>query len=159
MLHSPISINPTFFVSNITSSVTGTTNATVLATINIPPNTMGPNSLLRVWVLFTYTNSANNKVIRVNLNGNSSQIITVTNTTTALISRLQNVYCKNSNIAKVYATSNTGTTGLGTSTGTNFNINNNTNIVVDFIGALANAGETISLRAAHVEIFNSSVIM
>lgn len=53
------------------TALTGSTSETTLATFTVPANLMGTNGTLRVSTVFTFTNSANNKVLRVNFGGST----------------------------------------------------------------------------------------
>jgi len=55
--------------SSAASSITGTVSETTLGTVTVPANAMGRNGLLRVTTVWSYTESANNKTLRVNACG------------------------------------------------------------------------------------------
>jgi hypothetical protein len=61
--------------SGTSAAVTGTAAETVLATISIPANTIGPNGQMKINAYWTTTSSANNKTIRVRLGGLSGSVI------------------------------------------------------------------------------------
>lgn len=65
--------------SAITVSCASTAVDEVLATFSIAAGTMGPNSILQIEPLWTYTNSANNKILKVKIGG--STVYTATRTT------------------------------------------------------------------------------
>lgn len=55
--------------SAVAVPVTNTLTETALATIAIPAGAMGPNGILRITSVFSFTNSANNKTLRFRLGG------------------------------------------------------------------------------------------
>jgi hypothetical protein len=61
--------------SGVTSAVTGTASETTLATITIPPNTLGANGQIKINAYWSATVSANTKTIRARLGGLAGSII------------------------------------------------------------------------------------
>jgi len=64
-------------------STTGDTNENTLATITIPAGAMGANGIVRITTVFSYTNSANTKSLRVKFGGTTYQNTSVTTTASA----------------------------------------------------------------------------
>lgn len=93
------------FDSAVAVALTGTLTKTALATVDVPAGVMGPNSTLRVLPVWSYTNSANNKVIGVEV-GTAMPGTTIymrTRTTTAgetPLIEVQNRGAKSSQISK-----------------------------------------------------------
>ncbi len=141
--------------SAVASSITGTTTETALATVTIPAGAMGATGMLRVSTQWSYTNSANNKTIRIRFGGMSgTQYLSVTPTTTASlrdIPRLiMNRNATNSQIGGVVS----GTAGYAPTTGSCVTSAVDTTSAVDLVmtAALANTGETITLESYLVEL-------
>ncbi len=65
----PLSSVQVLAQSGVAASWTGTTDEVALATVNVPGGLLGLNSAIRVKVVFTTTNSANNKTLRVRYGG------------------------------------------------------------------------------------------
>ncbi len=62
-------VAPLFACQHTPVSVTGTTTETTLFSTVIPGGTLGANGALRVMALFSHTNSANGKLLRVRFGG------------------------------------------------------------------------------------------
>lgn len=58
-----------------------------LATITVPANAMGPNGSLRIWTSWTFTNGADDKIIRARFSGAAGTIYTTNTLTTTLSTR------------------------------------------------------------------------
>jgi hypothetical protein len=78
---SQINKDPIIFRQNTQSLASGTTETT-LATFTLPPNTLGANGSVRITAVWTITNSANNKTVKVNFGSTSiwNQVLTTTTT-------------------------------------------------------------------------------
>jgi hypothetical protein len=137
--------------SGVASSVTGTTAETTLASITIPGGMMGPNGMLRIRTFWSYTNSANNKNLRVNFGGtvllNSNQTTTATAWEDTIIS---NRGALNSQGGVSRITSNSGNTSIVGVIAVA--ADTSTDKVVAFSAILASAAETITLEAYTVEV-------
>jgi hypothetical protein len=135
-------------------SVTGTISETTLATVAIPAGLMTANGQLRIRTLWSYTNSSNNKILRVRLGGTSGTIFlgpTLTTTAGAQIdTQTRNRNAQNSQVGFNFG----GSTGLGTTTGTPTTGSVDTSAAQDLIisGVLANTGETITLESYTIEL-------
>lgn len=139
-------------------SVTGTTSETVLATISLPANIMGPNGILRVTSLWQVTNSANNKILTWRLgasgNGIAGDIFGQTTQTTVAAMRMQQQVQNRNSVSSQVALSGIGTGGWGTTTAGIATATRDTSVALDlvFTGTLANTGETITLHSYTVEV-------
>lgn len=70
--------------SAVPVSVGASSAEETVATIAIPANAMGPNGLLRIWTLWSFTNGADDKILRVRFSGAAgTQYLAATQTTTA----------------------------------------------------------------------------
>ena len=140
--------------SAVAASITGTTSETVLATVSIPAGAIGPNGILRVTSQWSYTNSANNKILRLRLGGLSgSTFFDVTQTTTAVyvdLGRL--IHNVNSNAAQ--KSRGASVTGAGSTGTAHITRTVDTTVALDlvFTGQLANTGETVTLESYVVEL-------
>lgn len=139
--------------SAVAVPLTGTTNETTLATITVPGGSMGPNGQFEAVLHFTYTNSANNKTLRLKFGGTTFWQVAAT--TTANYQVYIRVCNRNSNSSQVHFTLTAGTSGLGQSgsavtTGT-IDTSSDQNILIT--GQLANSGETIQLESYLIKMY------
>lgn len=132
-------------------SLTGTVNETTLATITVPARAMGANGILRITTLWTYTNSANNKTLRVDFGGTDflSNIATTTLSTQTL-TMIRNRAATNSQVGFTNATFS----AIGTTTGalTTASIDTTAEQSLTITGQLASSGENITLESYLVEL-------
>lgn len=140
--------------SAVAVSHTGDTTETALATVAIPAGAMGPNGVLRITAVFSYSNSANAKTLRFRLGGASgTEFMAYSNTTSASQMTQRIIQNRNSPLSQISGAvqvpnavaPNIGTPATGaidTSTAQDFVIS----------GQLANTGETITLESYLVEL-------
>jgi hypothetical protein len=137
----------------VPSAHTGDTNETVEFTATIPGGYLGPNGRVRVKVATTYTNSANNKTIRVRLGGLAGAVVGQQILTTTASSTFEFDFANNANQAIQVGGVAAGIGGYGAgsaaSSGT-INTANDQDLVVT--AQLANSGETITITSVCVEI-------
>lgn len=134
--------------SAVAVPLTGGTVETVLATIPIPSGAMGLNGSLRVTLLSTATNNANNKTLRVRLGGLAGTVF-FTNILTVAISARSILGIYNRNSAASQVSDSAGAAGA-LPTGVI-----NTAVAQDLVitGQLANGADTTTLEAYIVEAF------
>lgn len=134
-------------------SITGTLVETTLATIAIPASSLTTNGSLRITTLWSYTNSANTKTVRVRLAG--TQIGLAAATATAAVqgqviitnrAALNSQVCNGNNMAAPFGT----TTSAPVITAIDMAVSQN----VTLTATLSNVGETITLESYTVEILN-----
>jgi hypothetical protein len=139
--------------SGVQLSHTGNTDETALASITIPAGAMGPNGVLRVTSLWSYTNSGNNKNLRVRLGGLAgTQYTGITATTTATLRHQCQIHNRNAANSQVGVTGSLQTYGTNAAAITTSAINTAADAVLAFTAQLASAGETISLESYLVEL-------
>lgn len=148
-----ISAGPTLLAASaVAVSHTGNTNETALATVSIPGGAMGPNGGIEVRVTFTYTNSANNKTMRVRFGGISgTQYAVNTVTTSAMQTGTFRIRNRNSASSQVSSHANSlGSTGATTANPTTSAVD--TSVAVDLVmtGQLVNTGESIAVDSYEV---------
>lgn len=146
----PVTSDVTLAVSSSPASITGTTIETALATVTIPGGLMSANGTIEVMALWSYTNSANSKNLRVRWGSMSgSTLFAVGATTTAschcyVISRNNN----STSSQRIFAA---GALGFGTSgTISTPAIDTTANFNIYLTGQVANTSETVTLEAYHV---------
>lgn len=135
------------------AALTGTTSETAMATIAVPAGAMGPNGALRVTSIWSNNNSANLKAQRVRLGGLAGTQMSLATQTTALSSSEQRLIMnRNAQNAQVCFAAGQG--GWSSSSGAvataTIDTSSAQNLVIS--GALANAGDSLTLEAYVVEI-------
>lgn len=134
--------------NNTQVSHTGDTIETTLATVTLPPAVMGINGILRISSLWSYTNSGNNKTLRIKFDGNNVLAGTVSATDSYADERLiANRNAANSQIARAVA-SGYGTGGTVTTMAVDTTLSKD----ITFTVQLANAGETVNLEQFWIEL-------
>lgn len=139
--------------SGVAVPVTGTASETALASVTIPAGAMGANGSLRITALFSYTNSVNNKTVRVRFgNGLSGTTFAQSTLTTTAATRLTlTIQNRNSAASQIGGLVNgsLGGTASASVTGT---IDTTASQTLTISGQLANTGETITLESYVVEL-------
>lgn len=139
--------------SSVAVSGAADTNENTLATITIPANSMGPNGFLRLFLAYTFTNSANNKTLRARLGGVSgtaylSQIVTTSNTFQASI-WIGNRNAANSQVG----TTNAPVIGGSTQSLTTSSVDTSAVTTLVITGQKASGSETLTLESYIAEVF------
>lgn len=89
------------------------TNENTLVTITVPANAMGANGILRITTLWTYTNSANSKTLRVKFGGTT--FMGVSQTTSNTYSDQRNIANRNATNSQVAWPQGSGSGGFNVS--------------------------------------------
>lgn len=145
---------PLYFSNGAAASVTGTLVETTLATFIIPGGAMGPNGVLVIDSLWSYTNSANAKTLKITFGGTA--FWNIGPTTTSGNRKMLFIYNRNSQSSQIgYRSAGTGSTGGNTGNGTTAAIDSSANVTVNLTGTLANTGETIQLEYYYAYIAKS----
>ncbi|WP_201450200.1 hypothetical protein [Sphingobium yanoikuyae] len=138
--------------SAVNSAMTGTTAETTLATFTIPANSLGPNGSADILALIGYTNSANNKTLRIRINGTQVWGLNVTTTASVqLFFSFANRNAANSQVANANAIF-----GFGGTTGAEqtFSFDSTADLTVTITGQLATAAEDIHLARRRCLLFH-----
>lgn len=142
--------------SAVAAALTGTTSETTLATISVAANTMGVHGSIAFHSSWSYTNSANNKNLRLRIGGIGGTVcMNYTLTTTATLVDLRYVANRNSASSQAVSASSGGQTGgFGSSANTLPGPVTDTSAATTFVltGQLANSGETITLESYRAEL-------
>jgi len=123
-----------------------TTAETTYATITVPANAMGANGSLLIWELWSYTNSANSKTMRVRFSGGSGTIFA---SAAASASVLMNVLAKIQNRGATNSQVGTPAT-IGTAAGTaavTSSVDTTASATVVLTGQKATGTETLELES------------
>lgn len=130
------------------AALTGTTAETTLATVTVPAGMLGPNGALDILALWTFTNSANVKTLRVRLGGLlGTAFLETTQTATAAAQTTTRIFNRGSVASQVGFVASV-VSGGGNSTGAIVTSAIDTSAAVSLVitGQLANAGESITLQ-------------
>lgn len=130
------------------------TSENILATISVPAGAMGANGALRIYTLWSYTNTADDKICRVRLGGiGGTAFVEQTATTTLTFGKTVVIQNRNSESSQITYPSVTGAgqgaSGVAVTTGT-INTANAQDIVLT--GQKETAGDTLTLEAYVIEL-------
>lgn len=129
------------------------TNENILATVTIPAGAMGLNGILRVHTMWTVTNSANNKILRVRFGGiGGTAYLGQTLTTSLTATDLR--WIANRGAANSQIGPQSGLAQLGSSTSAHQTSAIDTAAATTLVitGQKASAGETLTLESYLVEL-------
>jgi hypothetical protein len=137
-------------------SLTGTTAETVMATVTIPANALGPNGMIRVQAFFSgMTSSANTKTIRYRLNGLSGTSMVSLPFSTVTTGNLQGYIQNRGSVTSQvgWGSGCRGTDGLQTQTGPNTGaIDTKASVDLVISAQLASGAEAITMDQFLVEL-------
>lgn len=147
-----VKLNAFVLYSNLTTtSLTGTTLETTLATIPIKGGVLGANGKLRFYILGTVTNNANSKSFR--LKHAATTLWQVGYTTTAGVTAQILFLNKNSESSQVTALFNTAIlSGSAATAVTPSAIDTSADFSLTIAGQLADSADSISVTAIFAEI-------
>ena len=139
-----------FYDLSTSVALTGTTSETTLLTVNIPAGLIGISGKVKMYPLYSMTNNANSKVLRVRLGGSQAFYTAVSNSShsSALI------IIRNIGSESVQKSSTGVVSGLG-NTGTALNtlaIDTSVATTITVTGQLANSADTMTLEGFFMEI-------
>ncbi len=137
---------------NLTAAValTGTTSETTLLTVNIPAGLIGISGKVKMYPLYSMTNNANNKTLRVKLGGSTAYSIVVASSSQS--SAL--VIIRNMGSEAVQKSSTSVVTGLGnnSATLTSLTVDTSAATTITVTGQLANSADTMTLEGFFMEV-------
>ena len=134
--------------SAVAVSLTGTTAETVLASVTVPAQMMGPNGSLRITPIWSVTNNANSKTANVKFGGtihSSPALASAVSASHEFV--IRNRGTLNSQISFSGAPGTNSASANATSS-----INTALDQVVQITGQLANASDTLVLEGYTVEL-------
>jgi hypothetical protein len=136
--------------SGVAVSAGANTNENTLATITVPAGAMGSSGSVRVTCLFSYTNSANNKTLRIQFGGTTyvSQLVTTT-TLQALIGGVSN---RTSGTQVGWFPLNPNPYNAQTGSAVTSSVDTTAAVTILITGQKATAGETLTLERYSVEL-------
>lgn len=133
--------------SSSSLSVSGTTSPTVLVSVKVPGNSMGPNGMVRITTTWSVTNNENNKTIIMRFGGSDISNNPVTTVTT--YQEQQILYNRSAPDAQIFMFGGFGHTGeaiakLAKDTRKDQNI--------DIVAQLSDSADVMTLEAFTVEL-------
>lgn len=132
------------------------TSEDTLATINIPANAMGANGVLRIYTLWSFTSSANNKTLRIRFSGASGTIymnpVFTTSVGYAALTMIANRNATNSQVGFASAATNGGLGSSSASANVTSSVDTTAATSLVITGQKASAGETLTLESYLVEL-------
>ncbi len=130
--------------------LTGTTSATTLATITIPASLIGANGKVKFYPLWSNTNNANTKTLRVFLGATIMYTAAVQNS----VHNSGLLILRNFNSETTQRMSSGMAAGLGSTTGSiaATTIDTTVPVTVSVTGQLANSADTMTLEGLFLEI-------
>lgn len=146
--------SPLYLYQHTPVTLTGTTAETVLWQGTITANVMGKNGVLRITHLWSYTNSANTKNLRVRFNGIGGTVFfnNVASTTNSTQSQtiIRNRNSTSSQIGFAAGSVNSFSTSTGNPVTSS--INTTGDVLLVLTGQLGTSTETIQLESVDVEL-------
>ena len=140
-----------FGLNNQAVTHTGNLVDTTLRSFTLPAGSLGPNGQLRVWSLWTVTNNANVKTLRVKLGGVSfSNVQVTTNLSYQLLTLVRNRNSQNAQIGQ--PSTNFGGVGATTFGVLTAVVNTAVAQTVELSALLANAADSVTLEAFSAEV-------
>jgi len=132
-------------------SLTGTTSATTLATITIPAGLIGANGKVKFYPLWSNTNNANAKTLRVVLNGGTTVY------TATIVNSVHNsglLILRNFNSETTQRMSSSMAAGLGSTTGSiaSTTVDTTAATTITLTGQLAVGTDTLTLEDLFIEV-------
>lgn len=134
------------------------TTEDTLATITVPANALGANGVLRILTTWTFTNSANNKTMRVRYSGGAGTIyssnVQTTQATSQVLTLISNRNATNSQVGA--ANDHDGLTLGSASAIVTSAVDTTASTTIVITGQKANSGETLRLERYVVELLYSA---
>lgn len=139
--------------AEVATAPSNNTNENALATITVPANAMGANGFVRVYAVFSFTGSTNQKSLRVRFGGASGTVMFQTDQTTAantiytIETIIQNRNATNSQVSRGNSQYGAGVVNAATAS---VDTTADTSIVLS--GQKATGSETLALQQYVVEL-------
>ena len=143
--------------SAVAASITGTLTETALATITIPAGAMGPNGVIRVQLLWTVTNNANAKTLRIRLGGiGGTAHMTISGASTVSVTAHRVIANRNSQSSQVSSSAATTAFGNGAAAVVTGAIDTSASQTLVITAELGNIADTVTLESYLVELLNGA---
>lgn len=126
----------------------------ILGSYTIPAATLGANSILQIEPLWTYTNSANNKILKVKLAGTA--VYTATRGTGSIKEAPLIVLANRNSLASQIQPYDSAYLTAGTGTPATYTINFASSVTIEITGQRANSGDTLKLEYYRIVHFTGA---
>jgi hypothetical protein len=134
------------------------TSEETFATITVPANAMGANGMLRVWLQWGYTNSANDKTARVRFSGAAGTIfyshVATTSVSLGSVALIQNRNATNSQVGGPLTLA--AGMGAGLSAAATASVDTTASTTIVITGQKETGTETLTLERYLVELIPSA---
>lgn len=141
-----------FAQNAVSSSHTGDTTETALATITIPAGTIGANGQVEVIALWSVTNNANSKTLKVKLGATAFTSVSTTSTGSfQTYTRIANRNSQASQVAMAFGAGNAFASSGGANT--TAAIDTSVDTTLTLTGTLAVGTDTVTLESYIVHIY------
>jgi len=137
---------------NLTAAValTGTTSETTLLTVNIPASLIGASGKVKMYPLYSMTNNANAKSLRVKLGGSMAFYTAVSNSShSSALVIIRNIGSESVQKSSTSVVSGLGNIGVALTT---LAIDTSVATTITVTGQLANSADTMTLEGFFMEI-------
>lgn len=146
--------SPLYLYQHTPVTLTGTTTETVLWQGTITANALGKNGVLRITHLWSYTNSANTKNLRVRFDGIGGTVFFNNAASTTNSTQSQTIIRNRNSTSSQIGFASGSANSFSTSTGNPItsSINTTGNVLLVLTGQLGTSTETIQLESVDVEL-------
>ena len=139
-----------FYDLSASVALTGTTSETTLLTVNIPAGLIGASGKVKMYPLYSMTNNANNKTLRVKLGGSTAFSTTVSNSSqSSALVIIRNIGSESVQKSSTAVVSGLGNNGTALAT---LAIDTSVATTITVTGQLAVGTDTMTLEGLFVEI-------
>ena len=139
-----------FYDLSSSVALTGSTAEVTLTTISIPAALIGAKGKVKLYPLFSATNNANNKTVRVKLGGTVGYVLQTS--AFAQLSTLVIIRNLNSESVQKVATGMTSGLGLSSLSPSTLSVDTSAATTIEITGQLSNSADTLTLESLFVEI-------
>ena len=139
-----------FYDLSASVALTGTTSETTLLTVNIPDGLIGISGKVKIYPLYSMTNNANNKSLRVKLGGSTAFFTVVSNSSqSSALVIIRNIGSESVQKSSTAVVSGLGNNGTALTT---LAIDTSVATTITVTGQLANSADTMTLEGLFLEI-------
>lgn len=137
-------------------SLTGTTDETTLASYTLPAGFVRTGGRIEVYTLWSMTGSTNAKTKRVKIGSTAFMAVATTSGTTVALGRLTTLFARSRTSQLAILASAPSGAGAQSSANTTGTEDLDTSLTLAITGQLASSGETLTLEAYSITIFNGT---
>jgi hypothetical protein len=131
-------------------STTGSVTENTLASITIPGGAMGANGSVRITAVFSLSNNANTKVMRIKFGGTTYTSVSLSNSTT--LRQFTQIINRNSVSSQVGAATFAGGFSSSSGAAVTSSVDTSSDVTLLITGQNGNSADTITLESYLVEV-------